>query len=277
MIKRSLVVLGFVVGIFSISTIPVFAQTVEEYFDEAVVRINLDYEIIDQALAFVESDDYDSELAILYDNYSEFETSRGIYEYGLFVFESDLDDSSKEVLELARDASLAMTEGVDLLMTQDETLSEDELVSTWGNGVDRLDAGYEIYTGSLATAINSSIDDYLFERNLYIVGIVVGLLIIIIAQVLLYKTKDEGRKVLQEEIRTGGLWVLGGSLITYVTYEFMSGTYFVVWGPMLWGLYASIKGTFSLVRYKPQTKVDDTLSAVDLVVPDELSTPIQPE
>ncbi len=46
--------------------------------------------------------------------------------------------------------------------------------------------------------------------------------------------------------RRGGLWFAGGALVTAVTYAFSQGTYFLAWGPLLFGSFQLVRG---LLRY----------------------------
>jgi hypothetical protein len=46
--------------------------------------------------------------------------------------------------------------------------------------------------------------------------------------------------------RRGGLWFAAGGLITGLTYAFSEGTYFLAWGPLIFGAYQLIRG---LIRY----------------------------
>src|SRR4030081_1415640 len=44
----------------------------------------------------------------------------------------------------------------------------------------------------------------------------------------------------------GGLWFAGGGLVTAATYAFSQGTYFLAWGPLLFGGFQLVRG---LLRY----------------------------
>ena len=44
----------------------------------------------------------------------------------------------------------------------------------------------------------------------------------------------------------GGLWFAGGGLVTAATYAFSQGTYFLAWGPLLFGGFQLVRG---LIRY----------------------------
>lgn len=46
--------------------------------------------------------------------------------------------------------------------------------------------------------------------------------------------------------RNGGLWFAGGGLVTALTYAFSEGTYFLAWGPLLFGGFQLVRG---LLRY----------------------------
>jgi DnaJ-like protein len=46
--------------------------------------------------------------------------------------------------------------------------------------------------------------------------------------------------------RNGGLWFAGGALVTALTYAFSQGTYFLAWGPLVFGGFQLVRG---LVRY----------------------------
>jgi DnaJ-like protein len=46
--------------------------------------------------------------------------------------------------------------------------------------------------------------------------------------------------------RSGGLWFAGGGLVTALTYAFSEGTYFLAWGPLLFGGFQLVRG---LIRY----------------------------
>jgi DnaJ-like protein len=46
--------------------------------------------------------------------------------------------------------------------------------------------------------------------------------------------------------RRGGFWFAGGALVTALTYAFLNGTYFLAWGPLLFGGFRLVRG---LVRY----------------------------
>jgi hypothetical protein len=46
--------------------------------------------------------------------------------------------------------------------------------------------------------------------------------------------------------RNGGIWFAGGGLVTAATYAFSEGTYFLAWGPLLFGGFRLIRG---LLRY----------------------------
>ena len=46
--------------------------------------------------------------------------------------------------------------------------------------------------------------------------------------------------------RRGGLWFAGGALVTALTYAFLNGTYFLAWGPLLFGGFQLVRG---LLRY----------------------------
>ncbi|OLC19021.1 MAG: hypothetical protein AUH33_06430 [Chloroflexi bacterium 13_1_40CM_68_21] len=49
-----------------------------------------------------------------------------------------------------------------------------------------------------------------------------------------------------KDARNGGLWFAGGGLVTAGTYAFSEGTYFLAWGPLLFGGFQLVRG---LVRY----------------------------
>jgi hypothetical protein len=46
--------------------------------------------------------------------------------------------------------------------------------------------------------------------------------------------------------RRGGFWFAGGALVTALTYAFLDGTYFLAWGPLLFGGFQLVRG---LLRY----------------------------
>lgn len=46
--------------------------------------------------------------------------------------------------------------------------------------------------------------------------------------------------------RRGGFWFAGGALVTAITYAFSEGTYFLAWGPLLFGGFQLVRG---LLRY----------------------------
>jgi len=46
--------------------------------------------------------------------------------------------------------------------------------------------------------------------------------------------------------RRGGFWFAGGALVTALTYAFSEGTYFLAWGPLLFGGFQLVRG---LLRY----------------------------
>ena len=46
--------------------------------------------------------------------------------------------------------------------------------------------------------------------------------------------------------RRGGLWFAGGALVTALTYAFLNGTYFLAWGPLIFGGFQLVRG---LLRY----------------------------
>jgi hypothetical protein len=46
--------------------------------------------------------------------------------------------------------------------------------------------------------------------------------------------------------RNGGLWFAGGGLVTALTYAFLEDTYFLAWGPLVFGGYQLVRG---LLRY----------------------------
>ncbi len=46
--------------------------------------------------------------------------------------------------------------------------------------------------------------------------------------------------------RRGGFWFAGGALVTALTYAFLNGTYFLAWGPLLFGGFQLVRG---LLRY----------------------------
>jgi hypothetical protein len=46
--------------------------------------------------------------------------------------------------------------------------------------------------------------------------------------------------------RRGGFWFAGGALVTALTYAFSEGTYFLAWGPLLFGGFQLVRG---LIRY----------------------------
>lgn len=46
--------------------------------------------------------------------------------------------------------------------------------------------------------------------------------------------------------RNGGLWFAGGGLVTALTYAFLEDTYFLAWGPLLFGGFQLVRG---LIRY----------------------------
>jgi len=46
--------------------------------------------------------------------------------------------------------------------------------------------------------------------------------------------------------RRGGFWFAGGALVTGLTYAFSEGTYFLAWGPLLFGGFQLVRG---LLRY----------------------------
>ena len=46
--------------------------------------------------------------------------------------------------------------------------------------------------------------------------------------------------------RRGGLWFAGGAIVTALTYAFSEGTYFLAWGPLVFGGFQLVRG---LLRY----------------------------
>ena len=57
---------------------------------------------------------------------------------------------------------------------------------------------------------------------------------------------DEDSEAAFRYARRGGLWFAGGALVTAVTYAFSEGTYFLAWGPLLFGGFQLVRG---LLRY----------------------------
>src|SRR2546428_9028862 len=57
---------------------------------------------------------------------------------------------------------------------------------------------------------------------------------------------DEDSEAAFRYARRGGLWFAGGALVTAVTYAFSHGTYFLAWGPLLFGGFQLVRG---LLRY----------------------------
>src|SRR6266550_4768556 len=57
---------------------------------------------------------------------------------------------------------------------------------------------------------------------------------------------DEDSEAAFRYARRGGLWFAGGALVTAVTYAFSEGTYFLAWGPLLFGGFQLLRG---LLRY----------------------------
>lgn len=57
---------------------------------------------------------------------------------------------------------------------------------------------------------------------------------------------EEAKKYANSEILKGLLWVGIGSLITFITYQFAEGgdTYFVLYGPIIYGAYIFLRGMF---------------------------------
>lgn len=54
-------------------------------------------------------------------------------------------------------------------------------------------------------------------------------------------------------MRTGGLWFVGGSLITGVTYYMASeqgGSYFMTWGAIIFGGFQFLQGAYQYVQHK---------------------------
>lgn len=47
--------------------------------------------------------------------------------------------------------------------------------------------------------------------------------------------------------RRGGLWFAGGALVTALTYAFSEGTYFLAWGPLLFGGFQLARGLFKYI------------------------------
>ncbi len=54
---------------------------------------------------------------------------------------------------------------------------------------------------------------------------------------------------MNNDIKWGLIWIVGGGLITLVTYAVASdgGSYFVMWGAMLYGGYRILKGVFGAI------------------------------
>lgn len=48
--------------------------------------------------------------------------------------------------------------------------------------------------------------------------------------------------------RRGGFWFAGGALVTALTYAFSEGTYFLAWGPLLFGGFQLVRGLIRYVR-----------------------------
>ena len=57
---------------------------------------------------------------------------------------------------------------------------------------------------------------------------------------------DEDSEAAFRYARRGGLWFAGGALVTAVTYAFSDGTYFLAWGPLIFGGFQLVRG---LLRY----------------------------
>src|SRR3989454_12577605 len=57
---------------------------------------------------------------------------------------------------------------------------------------------------------------------------------------------DEDSEAAFRYARRGGLWFAGGALVTAVTYAFSEGTYFLAWGPLVFGGFQLLRG---LLRY----------------------------
>jgi len=58
-------------------------------------------------------------------------------------------------------------------------------------------------------------------------------------------SSDESDAAFRYAMR-GGLWFAGGGVVTAATYEFSQGTYFLAWGPLLFGGFQLVRG---LLRY----------------------------
>src|SRR5258705_6522533 len=48
--------------------------------------------------------------------------------------------------------------------------------------------------------------------------------------------------------RRGGFWFAGGALVTGLTYAFSEGTYFLAWGPLLFGGFQLVRGLLRYIR-----------------------------
>ncbi|GAA3768416.1 hypothetical protein ACFS5L_22280 [Streptomyces phyllanthi] len=59
----------------------------------------------------------------------------------------------------------------------------------------------------------------------------------------------------KRSIEFGAAWLIGGLLLTVITYEQVQGkgAYFVVWGPLLYGVYRTVSGVRLLTRSRKPT------------------------
>lgn len=63
---------------------------------------------------------------------------------------------------------------------------------------------------------------------------------------ILHQTPEVEGKQLNHHIKVGLVWLIGGIIVTWVTYSSTEpgGTYFLFWGPMLYGGYRIWRGLF---------------------------------
>lgn len=62
--------------------------------------------------------------------------------------------------------------------------------------------------------------------------------------------------------RRGGLWFAGGALVTALTYAFMPGTYFLAWGPLLFGGFQLVRGLLTYLTLPSRARKATQLAAL---------------
>ncbi|MCA9391682.1 hypothetical protein KC614_00565 [candidate division WWE3 bacterium] len=233
------------------------AQSIDDYAENFIARVEQDFNILETAGQYLDESKFDQAVKYLLENKDYFEDSNRLYLDGLNY--PDATDQEIDIFNTAADASAKILEGITTLGLAANETDATKINALATSGVDSLDAGYALYYNNLYPKLNDLYSSAQTTFLLYVVGLIVGLILLLVTQILYMKQSDTytldgiGRKALFKGMRNGALAIFAGFLITLVTLLFLPGsTYYIMWGPVIYGGYLFFKSLIKLLRFRPE-------------------------